>query len=472
MATPIPDNVAAFTLAEVAQATGGALHGADRRVEGVCTDSRKAGAGALFVALRGARHDAHSFLPAVAEAGAAALVAEDADVPEGMDAVRVADTTVALGALARAHRRRWAATTQGRLVAITGSAGKTSTKEMAAAAFRHAGFSVAATRGNLNNQVGVPMTLLTLSDEDLAVVEIGTSARGEIAALAAIAEPDVGVVTLVAAAHTEGIGDLEDVRREKLSLLDAVPEGARIAESTVGGGDVVYGDRGRVRLLGWAFDEREGVPVTVARHAVHSDEDEAREIQVTLRLLGEAAARNSGAVLAIADVLGVDLDAVAAGIGTRAPVAGRMCPYTGRGGALVLDDSYNASPHAVELALESARRVADDRDARLHVVLGDMKELGDESDEAHERVRDRAERLADRAFFVGPLMARGGEAIMTTDVEAIVASLGTLGADDVVLIKGSRSMGLERLVTALLPKGQRSGLDHDAASSAPKGAAS
>ena len=447
MATRIPDNAARFRLAEVAELTGGALVGADREVAGVITDSRRAAAETLFVALRGETHDAHRFLPQVAEAGGAALVEKGVACPEGLARVEVEDTLVALGALGHAWRERFA----GRVVAITGSAGKTSTKELAAAGLSGAGVSALATEGNLNNRVGVPMTLLTLGDaHEVAVIEAGTSEPGEIATLGAMIAPEIAVVTLVAAAHTQGIGTVEDVFVEKTDLLRARIEG---------GVGIVNGDDERlrrcegvrrygfaedadVRVLGWRMDG----PRTVARYRLGE-----RELEASLQLVGEAAALNGAGALAVAQALGVDLEAFCRGMGELAPVAGRMTPRPA-GEALVLDDSYNANPSSVLLALRTAARVAEARGGRLLAVLGDMKELGALSEAKHREVRAEADARAARAFFVGPEMAAVGDALEDLELDALLAAIGPLAAGDVVLVKGSRSMALERVVEALVAR--------------------
>ncbi|MDD9964778.1 MAG: Mur ligase family protein, partial [Myxococcales bacterium] len=221
MATPIPANRASFTLTEIAHVTGGRIVGPGQgAVCGVVTDSRRVTPGSLFVALQGEHHDAHRFLPQVAEAGAAAaLVMPGRAVAAPTVAIEVPDTLAALGSLAAHHRRAWGGT----VVAITGSAGKTTTKELTAAALAATGLSVARTVGNLNNRIGVPMTLLALdASSELAVVEMGTSAPGEIATLAVMTDPQVGVVTTVAVAHSQGLGSLAGVAQEKLSLLAAL----------------------------------------------------------------------------------------------------------------------------------------------------------------------------------------------------------------------------------------------------------
>ncbi|MCA9615356.1 MAG: UDP-N-acetylmuramoyl-tripeptide--D-alanyl-D-alanine ligase, partial [Myxococcales bacterium] len=408
MATPIPKNAARFSLGEVAAFTGGEVIG-DRALTtvGVSTDSRAVGADALFVALVGARFDAHRF---VSDLRARAFVVSDASaLPEGASAVVVPDTLEALGALATHHARRWrSGAPSRRLVAITGSAGKTSTKELTLAALHER--EPVGTVGNLNNLVGVPMTLFTLDETHVAVVEMGTNARGEIAKLGAMGEPDVAVVTLVAAAHTEGIGTEEDVFVEKTSLLSTMRRG---------GQGIVNGDDVRLRTIEGVlrYGRSEGCDVRVlswtmdgARTHVTWDV-RGRRIEGRLQLVGEAAAVNGAAALAVASVVGgVDLESAVEGMEALAPVAGRMSPRGGVGGALVLDDTYNANPSSVLLALRTAKTVADARGGRLVAVLGDMKELGALSREKHAEVRNAAEAVA-QCVFVGPEMAAVGAAV-------------------------------------------------------------
>ena len=221
MATAIPPNEAAFALAEIATGTSGRVEpaGSTARVRGVVSDSRAVRAGQLYVALRGEHHDGHKFLAqAHAQGAAAALVSDVQQAPAGLPLIIVADTRRALGELALAHRVRWG----GELIAITGSAGKTTTKELTAAALRALGHRVHSTQGNLNNEIGLPMTLFGLAPEhDVAVVELGTGGPGEIAWLAHVARADIGVVTTVSLAHAEKLGSLDGVADEKTALLRA-----------------------------------------------------------------------------------------------------------------------------------------------------------------------------------------------------------------------------------------------------------
>lgn len=468
MATSIPNNEARFTREEVLVATRGTPVGPPwESACGVVTDSRAIVPGNLFVALRGQRFDAHAFASQAVEAGAAAVVVErGATLPEHVSAVEVDDTLRALGDLAHAHRRAW----NGKVVGITGSVGKTTTKELTAAALRSAGHSVLATKGNLNNRIGVPMTLFQLDgDVDLAVVEMGTSEPGEIARLAEIAAPNVGVVTHASLSHTEGLGTLGAVADEKVSLLHALDaDGIAIANGDDGPvkkrASVVHAKRklfyGRaagndVRVIDWDVD----ADGTLARFQVRG-----QGVEIEMGLLGQGAALNAAGALAVALGLGEPLEDAARGIAGVEPAPGRMQPRSARGDRLVVDDTYNANPASVEVALGAARAIADKRGAPLVVVLGDMKELGAQSDEAHRKVGEQVADV-DAFLFVGC-----GEGMHIAVDAANARSTDTLWFEDagecreigdrlplnaVVLVKGSRSTGMERVVTPLLEEERR-----------------
>ncbi len=465
MATVIPTNAAAFTLAEVAAATSGTATGA-ASVRGVVTDSRAVTPGSLFVALRGERFDAHRFLADVARAGAAAaVVARGAEVPAGLPHVAVDDTLRALGDLARLHRTRWG----GKVVGITGSVGKTTTKELCRAALAAAGARVLATEGNLNNRVGVPMTLFGLGPEhDVAVIEMGTSEPGEIARLAEIASPDVGVVLAVAEAHTAGLASLDAVADEKTAMFRGLAPGgvavanaddARIASRIPAGAARVRtfgaGEGADVRLLGWSLDGE----ATMARFRV-----DGRDIGARLPLVGEAPAIDAAAAIAAGAALGHAPAALAAGLATVRPAPGRLEPKRAASGALVLDDTYNANPRSTQTSLATGAALAASRGSRLVVALGDMKELGTISAGAH---RDIGRRVAEAgaACFVATgaemaaaadeAAARGVDVRRAADsAEAAAIARGLVAPGDLVLVKGSRSMRMEKVVEALLAGGE------------------
>lgn len=463
MATPIPDNSATFTLDEVAAAVGGRVRGpgADR-VVGVTTDSRRAGPGKLFVALRGERHDAHRFIPAVADAGAtAAIVARGSVVPPSMTAIEVDDTLGALGRLGLHHRQRWG----GRVIAITGSAGKTTTKELTAAALAGAGRRVLKTEGNLNNLIGVPMTLLTLEgNHDVAVIEIGTSAPGEIAALTAMSAPNLGIVTTVAAAHTEGLGTVERVADEKLALLEGLPDDAvglygADNELLVSRATGLLGERARGfgrSPAAFARLTSQGVDSELRSHCRFQVANRACE--ATLSWMGLGPAVDAAAALAtVVCELGEEaLDGALAGLAQVPPVAGRLCAVRGPRGSLIIDDTYNANPASVHASLETLAQVGRARGGRTVAVLGDMKELGELSTPEHRRVGQTVADLGiDQLVTCGPLMSEaaataGAAAVTCVDAATEAeAHLGALGSGDTVLVKGSRSMAMEQLVTSL-----------------------
>lgn len=483
MSTPIPRNSAAFTLGQVAEATGGRLLAGDpeRTLTGISTDTRSLEKGNLFVAIRGDRHDGHHFLEQAAQAGAGALlVGGDAAVPPGPGAVQVGDTLQALGDLGAAYRRRFALP----LVAVTGSMGKTSTKELISAALTACGMRVLASRGNLNNLVGVPMSLFQLQEGlDSAVLELGTSAHGEIARLAEIVQPSVGVVTAVAAAHTEQLGSVEQVAREKASLLlslgpsDAAiynadsPHLAGLLKDIPAGRSLSYGRSvdTAVRLLDC---DLVGRPATSCSYQIKAP---GRKLRTELGLLGEGAAMNAAAALGVVMALGREkkLERALGAIAAVEPVPGRLFPLPGPGPSLLLDDTYNCNPGSALASLFTARQLARARGGRAIAVLGDMAELGELSRAEHERVGREAMRLGMALFIAcGSRMKdaadaasrelqssnpAGPAAVLHFDdpLQAAGPARDRIGSGDVVLVKGSRSMAMERVLEQIRSTGEK-----------------
>jgi UDP-N-acetylmuramoyl-tripeptide--D-alanyl-D-alanine ligase len=477
LATPLPENRARFALGEIADAAGGRVLDADpaRELRGISTDSRTVPAGALFVALVGETHDGHRFVPAAVERGAVPLVAAGRGLAGPR--VEVDDTLAALGRLARAFvDRERAAAGPPPVLAIGGAAGKTTTKTLAAAAVGALFGPTLVTAGNLNNRIGVPMTLLTLDAGHRAMVlELGTSVPGEIAELGRIARPDVGMVLNVDVEHSEKLGDLEAIANEEAELLFAARKvalassdepllvvrlaHARAAQRTFGtapSADVRVLDRGITS---------EGVSVLSLRIAgTLAEVPEGLDLEARTRLLGPTAAANVAAALAGAlALLGRPASADEVETATRAvagvrAVPGRLRPLPARDGILVLDDTYNSNPRSVAAALETAREVAQARGGRWIAVLGDMLELGDLAPDAHDGVlRVSAESGAARLILVGPEMAAAADRIAPTlplsrfsDSTAAAAAIDDLvAAGDLVLIKGSRGIRTERIAEAL-----------------------
>ncbi|MGZ3420060.1 MAG: UDP-N-acetylmuramoyl-tripeptide--D-alanyl-D-alanine ligase [Polyangiales bacterium] len=470
MATPIPENRARFTAAEIAFATGGVLVGAAELViTGVSTDTRAVKPGNLFVAIKGESFDGHRFLAQARDAGAAlVMVAHGAEVPSGVVAIAVEDTTVALGALARFHRVRWG----GVVVGITGSAGKTTTKELTAACLA-AGLgdeAVHATRGNLNNRVGVPMTIFGLSEgHRVAVIEMGTSIRGEIAALCAIALPDIGVLVSVGIAHAEGLSvgrtsGRQAVAEEKGALVAAASFAAVVNADDVWAMATLAGAAPRTKRIGFGRSAGASYRLTDITFDAHGTnvtiQRENQEISFAVPLLGEIVALDVAGALAAADAaldrLGLlpvrDLDATLARRVRAVP--GRLALRTRADGAWVLDDTYNASPDAFRASITVARTIADKSKRRLVIVAGEMRELGSFAEQAHDEV-SRAIAEARPAILVGcgGLADRyGGEKAADARAAAAVIS-ERIQPSDLVLVKASRGVGAEVVVDAILARG-------------------
>jgi UDP-N-acetylmuramoyl-tripeptide--D-alanyl-D-alanine ligase len=454
-----------WSLAEVVRATGAAelRRGRADRFPRVATDTRALAGGELFVALKGERYDAHAFAADAVRAGAAGLVVErDVVLPADADVVvlRVRDTLRALQDLAADLRCRLAP----RVLAITGSNGKTTTKEMLAAILAAASgpTSVLKTRGNLNNLIGVPLTLLGLrGDERWAVIEMGMNAPGEIRRLTEIADPDVAVITNVGPAHLEGLGSIDGVARAKGELF------AGLRRDAVA---VANADDARVAALADAFPGRvvrfgagadvaaEDVRCAARGAAAFRLRVGARSIEVTLQIPGRHNVANALAAAAAAFAVGVDLEAMRAGLAAAVPVGSRMRIVPLPNGVTVVDDSYNANPASVVAALRS---LAEAPAERRIAVLGDMLELGAASAEQHRAVGTLAGTLGLAALHLygdfAPETAAGAAAGMATAAihvhrshAAIAHALATeTQAGDWVLIKGSRGQRMEEVVRLL-----------------------
>ncbi|MBK9516420.1 MAG: UDP-N-acetylmuramoyl-tripeptide--D-alanyl-D-alanine ligase [Anaeromyxobacter sp.] len=456
-----------FTAAELAAATGGRwLDSPPPGVEGLSTDTRAVVAGSLFVALRGERFDAHAFLGEASRAGAAAaLVHDDAAPAPGLPRLLVGDTLAALGAVARHHRRRFDLP----VVAVTGSNGKTTTREMTAAILATRG-PVLKTEGNLNNEVGVPLTLLRLTGEHrAAVIELGMNHPGEIGRLTALALPQVGVVTNAAAAHLAGLGTVDGVADAKAELWQGLPPGGVAVANADDPRLLRRAQASGRRLLTFATGRQRRGDVVVLE--VLSQDATGlrfllgvgnRELEVALPLVGAHNAANAAAAACAAIAMGCDDREIVRGLAGVAPVGRRLRLERLPSGVLLVDDCYNANPSSMTAALHTLRDLARAEGGRAVAALGDMLELGPGELELHRAVgAEAAAAGVDRLLAFGPRSAAllaGARAaglppahtFHTEDVAALCAETrATLRAGDVLLVKASRGLKLERLVEAL-----------------------
>ena len=440
---------------ELAPLLGGRLHPAgaalDGVIDGVSSDSRTLTRGALFIALRGPRFDGHEHLATAADAGAAAALV-DHGLDHSLPQVVVDDTRLALGRLAAAWRRRCAVPT----VAVTGSNGKTTVKEMLAAILSRRGPTLA-TQGNLNNDIGLPLTLLRLTPEHrYAVAEMGANHPGEIAYLSDIAAPDVALVNNAGPAHLEGFGDVAGVALAKGEIFNGLTaDGIAVfnGDDAHAGTWRALANAGAHRCIEFGLGASAEVTATAIDGSRWVLETPLGRIDVRLPLAGRHNLMNALAAAAVATALDIPLADIAAGLEAVAPVRGRLNPRPARAGATVLDDSYNANPASLDAALQ----VLADRPGRHILVLGDLGELGPESEAIHADIGARArEQGVDALYACGELSRRSALAFGRgghhyAEVAALLRALeAELAAGVSVLVKGSRSAGMERVADALV----------------------
>jgi len=452
-------------LAGLARVTGGRLEGTNTAFGAVSTDSRTLEPGALFVALAGERFDAHDFVPQAAERGCAgALVARP--VAAAVPQVVVDDTLAALTAFAKAWRRDY----RGTVVGITGSNGKTTVKEMIGAILGVCGPCLV-TQGNLNNHIGVPLTLARLQVQHrYAVIEMGANHRGEIAQLASVAAPDVGLVINAGPAHLEGFGGIEGVARGKGEMFESLGvDGAAVINA-----DDRYAAfwhvcaRAAGRVLTFGMREQadfmaSGLATRVADDGFATDFDlhtPLGESRVSISLAGEHNVMNALAAAAAAAAAGAGLDAIEGGLSSVRPVAGRLRLRAALNGARLIDDSYNANPGSVRAGLTSLAAIPGEH----WLVLGEMRELGADSGRLHAEMgalaRDsgvsRLLAVGDESRYAVEAYGAGGQ--WFAGIEDLIADARSgLRSGVTVLVKGSRSNRLERVADALAADGGNAG---------------
>ncbi|GAA3933958.1 UDP-N-acetylmuramoyl-tripeptide--D-alanyl-D-alanine ligase [Luteimonas lutimaris] len=456
-------------LARIAQWTGGRLQGDDVLVDALVTDTRALdlddGRAALFVALRGERFDGHDHVARAADLGVrAALVSRVVDGP--LPQVLVADTERALASLAAAMQRGRG----GRVVAVTGSNGKTSVKTLALSILQRAGKAYA-NPGNRNNEIGLPLAVIDAPDDaDFAVYEMGAGKPGDIAYLTAVARPDVALVNNVAPAHLERMGDLLGIADTKAAIYDALPADGVAVINADDAFAPYFAERahGR-RLLRFGLDAAADVSARELRfaddgmHFVLATPDGEREAMVPMP--GRHSVANALAAATLALACGVGLDDIVAGLRDAQPVAGRLVRHRLAGDVLLVDDSYNANPGSLNAAIDTLASAP----GEAWLVLGDMRELGADAQSLHEAAGRRAKDAGiARLYTLGALSAAAaaafGEGARTFGshaalADALRADLAAVAGADApaplrVLVKGSRGSAMDRVVKALLGNGE------------------
>jgi UDP-N-acetylmuramoyl-tripeptide--D-alanyl-D-alanine ligase len=450
----------ALTAAEMARLVAGDLERGEPQtvLRGAAVDSRLVAPGMVFIALRGANSDGHRFVAEAVQRGAAgALVSQHAVDAPGAVVIRVEDTLRAFHRLARGIRDRQRL----RVVGITGSVGKTSTKEMAATVAARV-FRTVRSPENWNTEIGVPLVLANMpEDREVAVLEMAMRGPGQIRELVEVAGPEIGVVTNIGESHMDFFPSREALAAAKGELIEGLPaNGCAVLNAEDA---LAWGLRGRTRARVLSFGLEQGevraetlrpLPMRGSTFRLKTPNGDA---QVTLRLPGRHSVRNALAAAAAGLALGIDVAAVAAGLAEAAPLPMRL-EVLRLGGTVLLSDVYNSSPQSVAAALDAMDEV--EGSPRV-VVLGDMRELGTHAVDAHRRVgQEAAGRRIDLLVAFGPLASElaagarevGGPALVHTErVEEVVDLLyRTLVPGAVVLIKGSRAMAMERITAALM----------------------
>jgi UDP-N-acetylmuramoyl-tripeptide--D-alanyl-D-alanine ligase len=445
----------AWRSSEIAHCAAGRLAGEDRAFTSVSTDTRSLKRGALFVALRGPNFDGHDFAAAAVERGAAVALVER-ELPLDLPQVVVADPLAALSAFAREWRRQFPIP----VVGVTGSNGKTTTKELIGTILSRLGPTLV-TRGNLNNHIGVPLTLMDLNaTHRYAVIEMGANHQGEIAHLCSIAEPTIGIVTNAGAAHLEGFGGLQGVAAGKGELFRSLPmDGVAVINADDVFAPTWRDTRASERMLTFGFEQ----PADFMAHNVRTAEETDFRIDfdlatpagtrpATLGLAGLHNLRNALGAAAVAHAAGASLEEIVAGLAAMRPVAGRLELKPAVNGAFLVDDSYNANPSSLKAGIDTFRRFSGPR----WLVLGEMKELGESSIGLHAEVGRYARQAGmERLFAIGEhsrfaVEAFGAGAQWFDDLDALIASVKqALAPGTAVLIKGSRANRLERVAAAL-----------------------
>lgn len=440
------------------------LHNGDTEFTRINTDTRTLVPGELFVALRGENFDAHNFLTQAAEKNVCGLVVEKFNPSISLPQLEVSDTLLALGQIAALNRAAFS----GKLLAITGSSGKTTVKTMLAEILRECG-EVLATKGNFNNHIGVPLTLLQLhAQHEYAVIEMGASALGEIEYLCSLAKPSVTMVNNVMPAHIQGFGSIDGVAQAKSEIYWQLPANGTAVVNL----DEPYAAQWLTKIQANIVTVSLANPDAIcsAKNIIFATDYieftlviAQQEISVGVNALGEHSVRNALMAAAMAFSVGATLGQIKQGLENFAPVSGRMSRHIGVNGALIIDDSYNANPGSVRAAID----VLSAKQGQRILVLGDLGELGDDAAALHASLGAYAKNKIDKLFTLGALSRHASEIFSGTEQpmhftsrDALIEQLTQLAtANTTLLIKGSRSAKMDLVVSALSSL-QKSGDQH------------
>lgn len=450
-------------MSQVAEVLGATLIGEDVMLDGVSKDTRDIHAGDLYVALIGEHFDGHQFIAQASDAGAAGALVSEAqslNVPQ----VQVEDTRLALGQLAAYWRQKFS----GKLIGITGSNGKTSVKEMCKKILvDYAGAdAVLSTRGNLNNDIGLPMMLLELREQhQFAVIEMGANHVGEIDYLTAIARPDVALVNNVGPAHLEGFGSLQNIAQAKAEIYNGLSESgvAIINQDDVFSSywkDFCTQHCAAKKLISFSMQE-ENADVYAKNIGSNRYQITAEGVQAELNLKvpGKHNVMNALAAIAATSVIGVSLQAIVTSLSEFENIQGRLTVLDSTAGYRVIDDSYNANPLSVSAAIDVLAAMQGVETDKTVLVLGDMAELGDIADQLHAEIGSKAKNAGIKALYAcGKMSARTVAAFgdngfyFDNKNELIDALKCDLTGNEVVLVKGSRSAAMEEVVERILTR--------------------
>lgn len=442
-----------YTLKQISTVLQGTLIGKDVTFTGVSTDSRTINPGELFIALVGEKFDGHAYITQAEERGAAAVLVSR-PVSITLPCVQVHDTLAALGALAAWHRTHFSIP----FIALTGSCGKTTVKTMIASILEQV-HPTLASLGNLNNAIGLPLSLLKLNTEHhYAVLEMGADHAGEIAYLCHLVQPQIGLITCVRPVHVEGFGSIEGIAKAKAEIYQSLPkDGIAIINE-----DEAYASQWRALLPTqsiFTFGLKGGM---VTAKNIHSTAEGytgftlcmgEEQFPVSLHLLGEHNILNALAAAATTWAAGVPMEAIQAGLMRMQPVKGRLVPRSGLRGSLILDDHYNSNPAALQAAITILAGYPGTKIA----ILGDMRELGPTAQDIHKEVAIWLQDAGiEKLFAYGELMQHAvqefgrGAQYFVTHAELIAAVRPLLGPEVTVLIKGSRGTQMENVVAGLV----------------------